>query len=1323
MKIKVNIKIKKSCKIFFLVLIIAFILIKNFYLNDFLLNKIKQELQTLFGQNVKLARVYVSIIPLKVTLYNLEIRDKHNKKLAGFDSLDVHVELFSLLMKHIVIEGLTVQKPFVYTEKKQLEALMGRKHGSSTLSFDIKEVFVTDGAFTFVDGKNSYSVAMKEFKGHWVRDFTDLVLSFEGIIIGYDGEKHIIKDNKLNVQVLTVSVLKDEQTGKYILRDLIYRSDGLKVDVSGELNKKDLSGSFKPLVELKMDYLKEMFSLKGPGGGNITIDGDIAIHGKDVRPELSIKGDFYIETLLELLDVDEPISGYVNLAAKTYGAINALQAKGAVTLTNGSLYDVAVDKLNAGVAFEERQLKFLDVKARLYNGASNASAYITLYGGKHLELYVDVYDVDSAGVFKVIEWDPNISPGKITGSLISKGEKFNPNIIFIYKKNKTLPVNTEKEDFLKRINIATGKVYLKKKVLTADTLTIKSELSEITTNGTIDLNQKTIDVSAKLKTDDTGDFTMPYTDEFKSKGVFDITVKGALKRPVINGKVVLEKGVLFNVDFSRLSGDVFYDVDAFSFKKGQAILYSGQLAIEAGLTFRDAQKLLHFNKPTLNLSVDVKGVSVKELLSGALNIKQDISGFIYSQTFKVTGGLDSLEYGGHVAIKNFKAYGIDLAEIESDVKLSGKLLELPLVKTKNGSSTLSFELAAENRGKSWAEKNNIFYNINSKDCKIALKDTPLKVHVSGSDMACAFAGKGNLLKPELSFDAKAQGLSAQGVDIGAASVKGTVDSQGVKITGNFLNGNVLADAGLAFSKKIPWHADVKISKGEYGFLINKFIKNAKKNTKMDTKLKLAGSVALSGDVGSFKGKFSLTGLDISAYGHQLSNSGEIRFNILNRDVSIESFALKEGPNKLTASGGLSIAKSFDLHMEGGISLKTLKFLSDKITLINGDGRVLLKIDGSWDKPDVYGDMEITNGSLGLRNFDHFFNTINGYAFFDSDKIVLARLNGLIGGGNFAAKGTTYLNGLNVKRFFFESKVKGVPFKMENGLKLQVGGDINYKGDSVMQVLTGSVDIESASYNKDFYIMDVVLGKKSQARDKDLGFFEKTILNVTLKGDKNITIKNNIARSNLKIDLTVRGTVLTPMLYGRVETDSGKVFVNDNEFDITEASALFTGNIDHIPYVNVLAKTKKKGYTINLLVDGRIDALNLAMSSNPPLKDEEILSMLSTGSGTSGATSFIAGKYERMISDRIKDLTGLDEVNVSAASSESEGRTATAISPKVTLKKELIPDKLILTLITTGTSSEDLIKVEYLINKNFSVQGVGDKTKGVGGDFKLRFEFN
>jgi autotransporter translocation and assembly factor TamB len=155
------------------------------------------------------------------------------------------------------------------------------------------------------------------------------------------------------------------------------------------------------------------------------------------------------------------------------------------------------------------------------------------------------------------------------------------------------------------------------------------------------------------------------------------------------------------------------------------------------------------------------------------------------------------------------------------------------------------------------------------------------------------------------------------------------------------------------------------------------------------------------------------------------------------------------------------------------------------------------------------------------------------------------------------------------------------------------------------------------------------------------------------------------------------------------------------------------------------------YQIRLSVSGTADRATVTMISDPSLSDISILSLLALGKtseeitgkesgvGVGEAASFATGQFQDIFERRARSLTGLDRFQVDPYVSKSD----TAV-PRITVGKEVVRDKLYVTYSSNvgATTPEEIFRIEYVLNRNFSLVGERNEIGNIGADVKFRFEF-
>ncbi len=144
----------------------------------------------------------------------------------------------------------------------------------------------------------------------------------------------------------------------------------------------------------------------------------------------------------------------------------------------------------------------------------------------------------------------------------------------------------------------------------------------------------------------------------------------------------------------------------------------------------------------------------------------------------------------------------------------------------------------------------------------------------------------------------------------------------------------------------------------------------------------------------------------------------------------------------------------------------------------------------------------------------------------------------------------------------------------------------------------------------------------------------------------------------------------------------------------------------------------------------MDQFTLSLFSDPPLSEMDILTLLTFGqikSGVKGfesglaageAASVLTGDIKDAVEEKFKHITGFERFDI-----EPHTTVTGAFSPKITIGKRLIEDKLSVIYSTSiGTTEEHVVSLKYNLDKNVSIVGSRDEIGSTGVDLKYRFEF-
>lgn len=1297
------------------------------HISNLLKRLILPELSSATGKEVLAQKIYINLFPFFVEARELRVFEKGNEVFYA-PRVKGYINISGFLNREIVLRRLAVKGPVLRTDAAQLNDIIEkvkeyiRTERGFSLKVLLKSAVIEDGGFDF-------SVKDGSFRGRGLSGEFVAGLPFGGISkspafrMNFDLKEITLAKKELPVLKASLSAAMLLKDGVIDLKKFHSGFYGSSVEGAGRYSEGN--SSFEIGANLLVKSFRDVFGLKGRGDGEIRAKGIVSFEkGEMTRPvlDLKLKGDMYVQTLLEFLKVDEKVEGALTFSGSLTGPVTGLKGHADARLRKGNLFSVSVDDLKCKVAYEDGMLHFSEGEASLYNGKASAGATVRVTGESYFTLDIKASDIDSHAIFGLIGWDPGIPAGKVKGELSSSGSEFDPSGWFDYES----PGGGG--DVLGRVRKAKGFFIKEGPVISFYESEAWTDKSSLAFSGELDISSSSLSMKTVLRTADIRDITAPYLVEAKGSGDFTGIVTGSFGDPSINGSIRLINAYFSEYNFGRIHADVVYRKDMAEIRDLSAENQTSAVSVKGLIRFRDAKELFELRRPEYNLSATIRNADLegflkltykkafKPLLQGTLNADFRISGTETKPFYEGSAKIDKASIGD--------------AKIDSvTMQMSYNYEELVFrnaVFSKNRSGLRAEgRLNQDGHFSFRAEGNEILVNdmLNLGLSGDFAKKLPAEMYVN-----MKAEGSGTLDKPQISGEGSVYGGKYKGIDLGKGSFKISLKDRALVFNSSLFNDKLTLNGNANLVNNMPWKARLEIRSGRYDFLTGAFLKDMPD----DLLVQLKGYADLSGDKDHVTANAAISQLNVTLYGYSFSNDSDIRLDLFDRRLTFTSLNMRSGSTSFSVSGSIGLARGYDLTVEGSSALSPLKGFSNKIAVIRGDSRFVFAITGGWESPKINGGLDIKNGQFGLKDIPHRLSSLNGSVYFDEEKVVIQRLSGKSGGGDVDITGVAYLQKFRLKRFFVDLVLKDISIPVSSGFDLNFEGNFLLKGTPDSRIISGDMKLNRASYRQRVEWKSWLLMAKSVEKPRgEAGVFDNTALNIRMHGADNITVDNNVARASLKMDLLLRGTVGSPLISGRIESRTGTVYFRNNEFRILNAVADFVDPRKINPQIEITAETSIRGYNIRMSLDGHPEHFNLSLTSDPPLDEADMLALLTVGRlgkemkgieggiGAGEATSFLTGKLQDVVEERVRSLTGLDRLEVDPYVS----KTTRSVSPRVTVSKRLLGDKLFVTYSSAvGSTENNILKLEYLFSKNISLVGVRDEKGSIGGDVKFRFEF-
>jgi hypothetical protein len=1305
---------------------ILFFLLRGPYLSNSIKRILIPVLENATRERILIDKAVINLFPFYVQGKGLKMFDTDGNRLLWITKTRVYIDVLGLLSKEIRVRKLTLLEPTATMGEHDLQRIVNNLKQSETAEeagtykVSLKNIKMTDGSLEYLNADGVSGIAVSGLYADMVSRKNSSVITAvvkEGSV-RMPNQQEIEGNLKVRVKV---------EDNRIHIADLNVSSAGSLFTANGDVVLSDEehveSGILSVKADIDTSIINKIFDLKKKKEGRLSFEGKVKlVERKDSKwpgfdVDLKTDSQFYLETLMEILEIDENISGNLSVTGKIQGMFPDIVGTGTAKLENAVFDTFPVDELEGVMSYKNEKFASQGFKARSLKGEFEGDAHILITGGDYM---VDaVFDgAGSPQFFEYIEWEPPFPAGTVGGEVLLSYES-STDVITVAADINYRNTTVGEGDVTDRLRSASTVLELRDEILWLKESLMSTEKSDLFLDGTIDLERDTLDLNVRLHSTDTADLTEPYYTKLISPGEFEGTLTGHADDPQITGRINVQSGSIEGLKFTEAFADVSYRVKALSVDRMLITQEDALYDVSGTIDFRDAEELFSFQGPYYKAVAELKNVHISPLAEAfykAIPVSGQVSGSV-----SFDGDSEHYVSTGDLSVIGSDIYGQALDKLTAEYTLDPEKISFNSLRaykeesSLNAAGTLFFSKAID---------------FTASSDKLQLRDfSAFSEYPFDMMFGLNVKGSGTIDNPELEFTASIDESVIKGAQAGKGNVKGTFKDKKLHAEGSLMDGMITTDASAFFSDSIVWNVRSKLHKGRYDYVLKGLLKELPE----DLVVSLEGDVHLKGQGDEIAVNSKLSSAALSFYGYDLVNRGTLDFELKDNELQIKSFSMTGRNADVHAEGRVKLYDNYDLRIKGGLDIAPLRALHESIDSIKGEGSFELDIAGKWKAPEINGEISVSKAHAAFSDVPYKIGPVKGTLFLKKDRMTFDAVTLKFAGGAIDMSGAAYLDGMEFKRLFVSADIRDIKLKPAAGLSTVLDGILFYEVLPEDSSLTGNIDIRKARYTDRVEWKSWILGLK-EMQDEAVDypeFLAETNVNIRVTGEDNIIIDNNIARTPVKISLNVTGTVGQKGLLGRIEADEGTVYFRSNEFNILEGSSVDFVEPDSItPMFHIFADTYVDEYYVRLTLDGTMDNFGLSFYSDPPLSETDTLALLTVGhrgteeggieSGIAAgqAASILTGGLQDTVEEEFTYYTGIDRFEIEAHTTR-EG----AFAPKITMGKRLIEDKLFVIYSTAiGTVEEDLIKLEYRIDRNVSVIGSRNELGSAGADLKYRFEF-
>ncbi|MEN3333483.1 MAG: translocation and assembly module TamB [Blastocatellia bacterium] len=877
------------------------------------------------------------------------------------------------------------------------------------------------------------------------------------------------------------------------------------------------------------------------------------------------------------------------------------------------------------------------------------------------------------------------------------------------------------------------------------------------------------------------------TDEMKTQypvalsgpGQFTGRLEGTLDSPSVSGHVKL--------DSIQSAGDTVSDVPA-----QEVGSFEGDIAYSPNLLRIDNAALVRPDGSRADFSVnarldpeavkDKNGITVKanvqnfDLPSLVRAAQPGLASLIGRGT--ITGTIDLRGLPGPRTIEGTANLSLNAGEF--NLPSPGETDEVNKITVPEFAGNITFansELTVQNlrmrigndseiQGEGRFNLDTYAYSLNAQGKKVDLSELSQRlsdsVRLTGvADVTVSGQGKwGNAEDwSELNLNAQIQGqnVSFNGRDLGNAKVTAVTENGLLKVeaTANVLDQprTLVATVDLRDREAYPVSANLEFTDTDIGPYLGLVAPELAGISGTAT-----GTIKLSGplrDPDKIQAVANLTKLEFGGainerQRYTIANQGPIIVTASPTGVSINRVTLVGEGTSITIEGMLARngGAQSRLSVNGEVNLRLLSSFT-QIAFTTGIARVDASLVGPLEAPQLLGVATLRNIGVRVLDVPLSLSRGNGTIRFTSNQAVIEDFTGTSpGGGTIHISGGAALAGLVPDRWRIETNLDQVGVEYPRDTQTVMDAELTLQGNRRLQVLSGSIDVRRASYTRALTIEELLgsngpfspnfveVGPGGGGEGVGGGGGLQTTLDLRITADNTLIIKDNLADAVGSAYLNLRGGLDAPIISGRILLSRGTIEFRRGRFEMTRAIVTLPPRRGADLSLDVQSEADISGYHITVGFNGTISKLQTTVSSDPPLPEPDIVSLVLTGNVSNQRTEVAAvtqtglGLAQSLLSASLSEQLERGTQRLFGTSSRfsidplliGRGSDPTA---RVTFGQRITKDLTVTYSqnLTSGPSGiERVILVEYRLSNRFSVVGYRNERGELGFDVRLRKRF-
>jgi hypothetical protein len=288
-----------------------------------------------------------------------------------------------------------------------------------------------------------------------------------------------------------------------------------------------------------------------------------------------------------------------------------------------------------------------------------------------------------------------------------------------------------------------------------------------------------------------------------------------------------------------------------------------------------------------------------------------------------------------------------------------------------------------------------------------------------------------------------------------------------------------------------------------------------------------------------------------------------------------------------------------------------------------DGELGLDVDisGTIGKPVFSGAGDVTVSVARFTNATiPALTNFSARLSFAQSAVTLERFGGDLAGGPFTMTGRVAFPKLTEPTLDLQLKADSVLLARNDTLTARADANITVTGPFAAATVSGNVAMTNSHILKNIDLIPIGLpgrpAPEPPSERPQFSFPDPPLrdwkFDVAIKTKDPVLIRGNLATGGAIADIKLGGTGLRPQLQGTVRLENVEATLPFSRLEISQGFVYFDPSDSFNPRLELHGTSVIRDYTVRVYVYGTMLAPEVIFTSEPPLAQEEIISLIATG---------------------------------------------------------------------------------------------------------------